>query len=102
MPRIIRSPASAEDLRAIAAFVALRNPSAADRLLDEFDRKLRMLAANPLTGRPRDELRARVRSYPVGSYVIFYRPIEDGIELIRVLHGARSLPWLFRDLGKTR
>jgi len=32
---------------------------------------------------------------PVGNYVIFYRPIEDGIVVIRVLHGARDLPELF-------
>ncbi|MGB8353529.1 MAG: type II toxin-antitoxin system RelE/ParE family toxin [Chthoniobacteraceae bacterium] len=27
----------------------------------------------------------------VSKYLIFYRPIDDGIELIRVLHGARDI-----------
>ena len=29
------------------------------------------------------------------GYVIFYRPLENGIEVTRVLHGARDFPPLF-------
>jgi toxin ParE1/3/4 len=25
------------------------------------------------------------------KYLIFYRPLEDGIEILRVLHGARDI-----------
>jgi toxin ParE1/3/4 len=32
---------------------------------------------------------------PLGNYIIFYRPIDDGIEVVRILHGARDLPPLF-------
>jgi len=53
------------------------------------------LAAMPELGRQCEELSARVRSFPVGRYVIFYRPMENGIEIVRVLHGARDLPPLF-------
>jgi toxin ParE1/3/4 len=28
--------------------------------------------------------------FPVGNYVILYRPIEAGVEIVRVLHGARQ------------
>jgi len=28
--------------------------------------------------------------FAVGNYLIFYRPIAEGIEVIRVLHGARA------------
>ena len=31
----------------------------------------------------------------VANYAIFYRPLEDGIEVIRIIHGARDLPKLF-------
>ena len=31
------------------------------------------------------------------NYLIFYRPIEDGIEVLRVLHGARDIEGLFRE-----
>jgi toxin ParE1/3/4 len=41
-----------------------------------------------------------LRSFPVGSYVIFYRPIEEGIEVIRVLHSARDIEDIFADLDE--
>ena len=46
-------------------------------------------------GRRRDELSPGLRSVVMGSYLIFYRPLEDGIRLMRVFHGARDLPSLF-------
>jgi toxin ParE1/3/4 len=42
-------------------------------------------------GRERPDLRAGLRSFTVGSYLIIYRPLADGIEVVRVLHGARDL-----------
>src|SRR5687768_9009330 len=95
MPRVIRSAASEQDAYEIALFIARDNPDAAFRLIDRFDETLQMLAQNPLAGRIREELAPRTRSFPVGNYLLFYRPAEDGIELIRVLHGARDLRRLF-------
>ena len=96
MPSIIRSDQSEQDVYEIAHFIARDNPDAAFRLVDRFDETLNMLAENPLTGRAREELAPVVRSFPVGNYVLFYRPSQNGIELIRVLHGARDLRRLFR------
>ena len=48
-------------------------------------------------GRRRDELAAELRSLPIGRYVIFYLPIADGVEIIRVLHGARDIETIFHD-----
>jgi len=38
-----------------------------------------------------DELAANLRSFPIGNYLVFYRPFEGGIHLIRLLHGAREI-----------
>lgn len=41
-----------------------------------------------------------VRVFPLKSFpahLVFYRPVEDGIEIIRVQHGARDLETLFQD-----
>ena len=46
-------------------------------------------------GRARDELAASVRSFPFGRYVIFYAPIEDGIDVVRVPHSARDINAVF-------
>jgi len=50
------------------------------------------LAAMPEMGRRREELAMHLRSFPVGRYIIFYRSMQEGIEIVRVLHGARDLP----------
>lgn len=49
----------------------------------------------PESGRKRPDLAPDLRSLPVGNQVIFYRPIPDGIQVIRVLHGARDIPAVF-------
>jgi toxin ParE1/3/4 len=42
-------------------------------------------------GRSRPELAAGVHSFPVARYVVFYRPASAGVEVVRVLHGARDI-----------
>jgi toxin ParE1/3/4 len=61
-----------------------------------------MLAGAPAMGRARPELGDRVRSFVADRYVIFYRPLEQaaGIEVIRVLHGARDFDAAFSKSGK--
>jgi toxin ParE1/3/4 len=56
-----------------------------------------MLVSNPGMGRKRDSLALNLRSFPVGNYLIFYRPINQGIEVIRILHGARDILSLFEE-----
>ena len=45
----------------------------------------------PGMGRLRDELAVDLRSFPVGRYVIFFRPLSNGVNIVRVLHSARDL-----------
>lgn len=97
MATIIRSRQSEQDVYEIALYIARNNPDAAMRLIDRIDAALQMLAANPLIGRDRAELGLRVKSFAVGNYVLFYRPASDGVELVRVLHGARNLRAIFRQ-----
>ena len=43
-------------------------------------------------------LLADIRILPVRDfekYIVFYHPLDDGIEIVRVLHGARDYPALF-------
>ena len=48
-----------------------------------------------MMGRVRDELEPGMRSFPFGRYVIFYMPIDEGIDVVRVLHGARDIDAIF-------
>jgi toxin ParE1/3/4 len=55
------------------------------------------LADFPQIGTRRDELKAGLRSQPVGNYLIFYFPLEDGIDIVRVLHGSRDVDAIFHQ-----
>ncbi len=78
-------------------YIARSDPDAADRLIDRIEEICEGLAAFPYLGRARSDLAANLRSFIHRSYVIFYRPLPDGIELVRVLHGARDLAALFAE-----
>jgi toxin ParE1/3/4 len=39
-----------------------------------------------------------LRSFTVKNYVIFYQPITDGIEVLRVLYGARDIHRVFDEM----
>ena len=49
-----------------------------------------VLAEHPLMGPSRPELGATIRSFAIARYVLYYRPVTDGIEVVRVLHNARD------------
>lgn len=91
MARIIRAPAAETDAVEIWAYIAQDNPAAATRLLARFDRLFHTLAAQPNSGKKVDELAPNLRLMPLGSYLIFYRPLPDGVEIARILHGARDI-----------
>ena len=92
MPKILCTTQANLDLVEIALTLARENPAAAGRWLDRIQEKYAMLARMPLLGHERSDLAPHLRSLTTGHYVIFYRPQEDGIQIIRVLHGARDIP----------
>jgi toxin ParE1/3/4 len=94
MPVILRTPASRTDIVEILLHLRRHSRRAARSLHAAIDETLRLLAEYPGAGKSRDELAPRLRSLPVRryrQYMIYYRPIADGIEVIRVIHGAREV-----------
>ena len=91
------------DLYEIATYIGADNPDAAMRFLDAAEKEFKSLAAMPGKGRPRRFKNPRlsgVRSWRVEgfvNYLIFYRPLADGIEVIRVLHGARDIERILEE-----
>jgi toxin ParE1/3/4 len=88
-----------QDLDEIWFYIALDNVVAADNLLDDIDSSCQLLAMQPQAGRLRPELTPDLRSLPVGRYVVFYQPQDDGIEVVRVLHSARDIESISEDGG---
>lgn len=95
MPTIKRTAQAEEDLIEIWVYIAQDNPAAADRLLDDIDAKCLLLADNPHLGAARPDIAPELRYFPVGSYLVLYREISQGIEVVRIAHGARRLDKLF-------
>jgi toxin ParE1/3/4 len=91
MPVVIRRPRASADLSEIWEFIADESEERADRFIDRIDAKFRALAAQPMMGRERSELAPGLRSLPMPPYVIFYEPLQDGVVIVRVLHGARDV-----------
>jgi toxin ParE1/3/4 len=97
MPSVSIRPKALGDLAEIWAYIAEDSPHQADAFAAAIDREIRGLARRPLIGRARPELFTDLRSLPFGRYLIFYLPRKRGIEVVRVLHGARDLNFLFDE-----
>ena len=96
MSRVRLTKEAELDLDDIDRRIAMVDPEAALRVVDAIEEKCRALAAMPGMGRARDDLAPGLRSSLSGKYLIFFRPGEDGIRVVRVVHGSRDLPSLFR------
>ena len=95
MARVTRRPLAAADILDIWDHIAEDSLDQADRWVDKLDEKFRLIATQPLLGRAREELAADLRSFPFGRYVIFYAPVDGGIDVVRVLHSARDVDAAF-------
>ncbi len=83
-------PEAEADIETIALYIAQDSPTAALRWVDEIYVHCRQIAEMPGMGIARPEVRADLRTFPVGNYLILYRQIEHGAEIVRVVHGARQ------------
>jgi toxin ParE1/3/4 len=96
--RIVRRPAAANDLAEQAAwYITHAGQEVADRFLAAAKRTAEELLRAPEIGPHREHLNPALkglRMFPVQGFdrhLIFYRPTEAGIELVRVLHASRDV-----------
>ncbi|MCH7744739.1 MAG: type II toxin-antitoxin system RelE/ParE family toxin [Chloroflexi bacterium] len=85
------------DLDEIEDYISQDNPQAAGRLLLRLREVFLTLSEQPYMGRARPEFGLELRSFAVSNtrYVIIYRPIDTGIEIIHVRQGSQNLRRLF-------
>lgn len=98
MSRYIFSPSAKLDLKEISRYIAMFNPTASRRLKNRIQQQCKRLANFPNMGVNRDDLELGLRSFPVDDYLIFYRAIDNGVEIVRVISGYRDLEALFSSL----
>jgi toxin ParE1/3/4 len=103
MPEDTLDPGVEDELRGIWHFIAQDNLEAATRVIDAAYERIKALAANSGLGRRRrfgDPRLREVRSWRIsgfGNYLVFYRAVGGGIQVIHVLHGARDIERLLGE-----
>lgn len=96
--RVVWSPESEDDLLSIWRLGASRfSPAVADKHLRDIHRAAMRLAATPLMGRERDDLRPGIREIVVYPTVLFYRVSHQRVEVVRIVDGRRDLAALFGE-----
>ena len=92
MPTILITPAAESDLINLWVFIARDNRVAADKVYEAVEQTFATLASMPAMGtlyQPKRRRLEGIRFFPVThfqKYIIYYRVIQGGIEIIRVLH----------------
>jgi toxin ParE1/3/4 len=80
------------NLSNIHAFLSQTSPPYAQRIIDRITRRSQQIATFPNSGRIVPEFESdQIREIIEGNYRIIYILQSDQIEILAVLHGARSL-----------
>lgn len=97
-PDLVFTQRALADLRGLRKWIAQSSGAArADAYVDRILQPAALLAANPRMGRERPEISPGLRSFVVHPYILFYRPLADGVRISRVVHGHREI---HRALGE--
>ncbi len=97
--RLFKHERAKQDLIDIYEYYVQRNETTARRFLEESRQAFDLILQMPGIGRRWNSPIAAMKNLRVTSisrrfndYVIFYRPVTDGIQIIAIIHGARDLP----------
>lgn len=105
MSQIFRRQAARQDLVEIVYYyIREGTPSTARRFRTEAEATFQNLAGMPGLGKRYEHEHAalaELRFFPLSSpfevYLVFYRPVAGGIEIVRVLHGARDIEGILAE-----
>jgi toxin ParE1/3/4 len=101
--RIIKSDLALNDLEGQAEYLRQHSPRAALRFLDAAEATFRQLASMPGIGEQYETdnpLYQGLRCFPISKFssqIVYYKPLADGIIVIRVLHGAQDIDRIFSE-----
>ena len=96
-------PCVEDELWGVWKYIAKHNPEAATRVVEAAYETFESLATTPGLGTLRRFRNSRiqgVRYWRVSgfdNYLIFYRCITGGVQILHVYHGARDIEALFGD-----
>ena len=90
MSRIVFHPSARQDLQDIETYIADDNPIEAATFVTFLEHECEVISEYPRMGVARPDLALYIRMFPVRDYLIFYQPIESGIEVIHIVHASRD------------
>lgn len=79
------------DLLDLWAYWASKDPTAADRIYDRIEDRCRALRDHPRLGVARPEIGEGARMLVVERWLVLYRHMDDGVQVVRIVDGARDL-----------
>lgn len=101
---VVKRPHALQDLDEAAAYIQEHSgPDRAIRFLRASNSTFATLANMPGMGthyEPDEPIFAGLRYFPITGhrkFLAFYRPLPDGIEVLRVLHGARDITGILAE-----
>ena len=88
------------DVEAIADFIAADSIDAAVKVVLALEEAFVLLASRPGVGHARDDLTDRpLKFWSVYSYLVVYDPAGDTLTIVAVLHGARDVAQILKEIG---
>lgn len=99
MRQILFTPLATEDLQEIWVYlVENADNQTANKFLSAVKKKCETLAEFPEMGRVRHEYLLNLRSFSFGNYIIFYLLLDDGVEVLRIVHSSRDIQQVFDEM----
>jgi plasmid stabilization system protein ParE len=96
------TPSAENDLFEIWCFIAQDSTDAANRVEEAIYDACRLLARSPRAGQERPDLTRRALRFwtvsPFKKYVVIYDPDTRPLRILRILHSARNIRVLLKDL----
>jgi toxin ParE1/3/4 len=91
MSQVRFSRQARQDLLDIWLWIASHDIGTADDILDRLEQGAARLARHPKLGPARPDIDASARALVVERWLILYRLIESGVQVVRVVDGARDI-----------
>jgi toxin ParE1/3/4 len=101
---IRRTPQGRRDIIAIYTYIYQRSPASADRVFDAIEKTIRGLARFPgggnrwISDHPRLEGLRFTTITGYRSFLVFFKPSKNTVEIYRVVHGARDLGFVVAQI----
>ncbi len=91
------SPEASQDLDEIFYYFANHNVGVGERFVIAFENKYEKLLQFPNMGKSYQDIEPSLRGILLDNYIILYRLIDNGFEIVRVVSGYRNLEYFFEQ-----